>query len=74
MKLSEQAIKAGNQAMMNYIKLEGDHPVEKFWRKLNNAPIEVYLRFQRMFACKHAGQWIRGISLNEHNELGFVLE
>lgn len=60
--LTEDQIKAVNASVMD------------FWRKLNNAPMPVYLRFQRLFARRHGGKWIRGISINERLELGFVLE
>lgn len=36
-----------------------------FWLRLNRAPLGVYLRFQRMYARKNKGKWIRGIIIED---------
>ena len=43
----------------------------EFWIKLNHKPLSIYLRFQRMFAHKNNGLWIRGFNITKNN---FVLE
>lgn len=35
-----------------------------FWRRLNEVPDNVYLRFQRMTARHHGGKWLRGIVID----------
>lgn len=34
------------------------------WERLNRAPMEVYLRFQRMTARHRGGKWLRGIVID----------
>jgi hypothetical protein len=46
----------------------------QFWTKLNRKPLSVYLRFQKMFAVKNKGKWIRGCTINEIGIVSFVLE
>lgn len=37
------------------------------WDKLNRVALPVYIRFQRMFAAKHNGKYVRGITINAGN-------
>lgn len=44
-----------------------------FWQRLNKKPLKVYLRFQRLFARKHDGKWLRGLTIG-NGEVNFNLE
>ena len=46
----------------------------QFWMKLNRKPMSVYLRFQRLFARKNNGKWIRGCTINSIGIVTFILE
>jgi hypothetical protein len=47
------------------------HRKYNFWIKLNNSHIDVYLRFQRIFAKKNNGLWIKGFNITFND---FVLK
>jgi hypothetical protein len=46
----------------------------QFWQKLNRKPLAVYLRFQRLFARKNKGKWIRGCTITSVGIVNFILE
>lgn len=38
---------------------------ERIWRRLNRAPLPLYLRFQKFVARNNSGKWVRGINIHK---------
>jgi len=53
--------------------LERETRLFMFWQKLNHKPLAVYLRFQKLFALKNGGKWLRGLSISDR-EVSIIAE
>lgn len=52
-----------NHQFEQFVKYAQNQTVAQFWDKLNRAPNDLYLRFQRFVARRNDGKWIMGINI-----------